>query len=563
MAELNMTWEEKLKKTEAIQKEREEALAEMGIALQDQEGRAVGVMQPKKTPHLVNLNEDPLMSECLLYYIKDGTTKAGSGGDIQLNGEFILEKHCTFVNGNGVVSIVPNPDSQTFVNGRLITEPEELRTGSRIILGNNHVFRFTNPEQARAIRAVSPTAFENPRSMTPMGTHCDSPLHRGNGGSGSLGGGSPASFLDNMGVVDWSFAQNELLKKTGRNISTRQEYEEKIIELERKLEEDRAEAEGRLEAQRMEYENRLGELEVELERKKKEEELVVLEEKEERITELEHQLVQKAEDQQRIENQKRKYEEKLEELEKAMVQRSAREEDSLVSQRMEYEKMLSQQRGLYGEKMSELEKLDSQRKEYEAELEMLQEQKKSYEAKMEEYEALQLQKKNYEAKLSELESALVKEIQSERTASEEILELQRKELMTKLEQLGVAMTLRQKEEEMMVVREKDKRISELEDNLRSKSVAEQALEQQKQEKKKRMDELEKSLAAVEEELSLKRTEHSTSMTEQKKQFEALIEQQRKEYDSNVQELESIRSEKDNYEAKLDKFRAQKQVLYTM
>lgn len=28
-----------------------------------------------QTPHLVNLNEDPLMSECLLYYIKDGKTR--------------------------------------------------------------------------------------------------------------------------------------------------------------------------------------------------------------------------------------------------------------------------------------------------------------------------------------------------------------------------------------------------------------------------------------------------------------------------------------------------------
>lgn len=28
-----------------------------------------------QTPHLVNLNEDPLMSECLLYYIKDGMTR--------------------------------------------------------------------------------------------------------------------------------------------------------------------------------------------------------------------------------------------------------------------------------------------------------------------------------------------------------------------------------------------------------------------------------------------------------------------------------------------------------
>lgn len=30
---------------------------------------------PHQTPHLVNLNEDPLMSECLLYHIKDGVTR--------------------------------------------------------------------------------------------------------------------------------------------------------------------------------------------------------------------------------------------------------------------------------------------------------------------------------------------------------------------------------------------------------------------------------------------------------------------------------------------------------
>lgn len=31
-----------------------------------------------QTPHLVNLNEDPFMSECLIYYIKDGVTRVGS-----------------------------------------------------------------------------------------------------------------------------------------------------------------------------------------------------------------------------------------------------------------------------------------------------------------------------------------------------------------------------------------------------------------------------------------------------------------------------------------------------
>lgn len=30
-----------------------------------------------------------------------------------------------------------------------INEPIILKTGSRVILGKNHVFRFTHPEQAR------------------------------------------------------------------------------------------------------------------------------------------------------------------------------------------------------------------------------------------------------------------------------------------------------------------------------------------------------------------------------------------------------------------------------
>lgn len=65
---MNETWEEKLKKTEAIRIEREAVFAEMGVAVKD--GNTVGIFSPKRTPHLVNLNEDPFMSECLIYYIK-------------------------------------------------------------------------------------------------------------------------------------------------------------------------------------------------------------------------------------------------------------------------------------------------------------------------------------------------------------------------------------------------------------------------------------------------------------------------------------------------------------
>lgn len=71
IAELNETWEEKLKRTEQIRVQREAVFAEMGVAVKE-DGMTVGVFSPKRTPHLVNLNEDPNLSECLLYYIKDG-----------------------------------------------------------------------------------------------------------------------------------------------------------------------------------------------------------------------------------------------------------------------------------------------------------------------------------------------------------------------------------------------------------------------------------------------------------------------------------------------------------
>ena len=74
IGQLTETYEMKLKRTENIMAEREAALMELGIMTKN-DGNALGIFSPKKTPHLVNLNEDPFMSECLLYYIKEGITK--------------------------------------------------------------------------------------------------------------------------------------------------------------------------------------------------------------------------------------------------------------------------------------------------------------------------------------------------------------------------------------------------------------------------------------------------------------------------------------------------------
>ncbi|XP_078413903.1 kinesin-like protein KIF1B isoform X1 [Cetorhinus maximus] len=236
IAELNETWEEKLRKTEAIRMEREALLAEMGVAIRE-DGGTLGVFSPKKTPHLVNLNEDPLMSECLLYYIKDGITRVGQADaqrrqDIVLSGAHIREEHCSFrsdknQNGEVIVTLVPCEGSETYVNGKRVANPVKLRSGNRIIMGKNHVFRFNHPEQARAEREKTPSA--------------ETPVE----------------------PVDWAFAQRELLEKQG--IDMKQEMEKRLQEMEILYKKEKEEADLLLEQQRLDYESKLEALQKQVE----------------------------------------------------------------------------------------------------------------------------------------------------------------------------------------------------------------------------------------------------------------------------------------------------------
>ncbi|XP_067226785.1 kinesin-like protein KIF1C [Chanodichthys erythropterus] len=218
IAELNETWEEKLRKTESIRLERESILAEMGVSIKE-DGGTVGVFSPKGTPHLVNLNEDPLMSECLLYYIKEGVTRVGQKDvDIKLSGQFIKEQHCVFysyINHNGEVDVTLEPleGAETYVNGKQISECVRLRQGNRIVMGKNHVFRFNHPEQARLERERS-------------------------------------SCLEQQGEpVDWNYAQRELLEKQGIDIKL--EMERRLQDVETQYRREKEEADLLLEQQRL------------------------------------------------------------------------------------------------------------------------------------------------------------------------------------------------------------------------------------------------------------------------------------------------------------------------
>uniref|UniRef100_A0A7N6AS73 Kinesin motor domain-containing protein n=1 Tax=Anabas testudineus TaxID=64144 RepID=A0A7N6AS73_ANATE len=190
-------------KTESIRLEREALLAEMGVSIKE-DGGTLGVFSPKGTPHLVNLNEDPLMSECLLYYIKEGFTRVGQQDvDIKLSGQFIKEIHCVFVSetneqGEGETPKIPCLP---------------LFLGNRIVMGKNHVFRFNHPEQARLERERSVTAEQQAEPE------------------------------------DWNYAQRELLEKQGIDIKL--EMEKRLQDMETQYRKEKEEADLLLEQHRL------------------------------------------------------------------------------------------------------------------------------------------------------------------------------------------------------------------------------------------------------------------------------------------------------------------------
>ena len=215
--DLNQTWEEKLEKTEQIHKEREAALEELGISI---EKGFVGVSTPKRMPHLVNLSDDPLLAECLVYNIKPGTTAVGNVEDpgttseIRLNGSKIMKDHCTFENVDGLVTLVPRDGAAIMVNGLRVDKPSRLRSGNRVILGDFHIFRFNHPQEARAERKEQ-SLLRHSVTTSQLGSPAPKPSHSRSESRVDLEGDLDGSRSESPMPLrrgrdsDWSYARRE------------------------------------------------------------------------------------------------------------------------------------------------------------------------------------------------------------------------------------------------------------------------------------------------------------------------------------------------------------------
>ncbi|XP_016285513.2 kinesin-like protein KIF14 [Monodelphis domestica] len=237
IVEMQRAWREKLEQAEKRKLQETKELQKAGITFK----------MDNRLPNLVNLNEDPQLSEMLLYMIKEGKTTVGknkpnSGHDIQLSGVLIADDHCVIENFDGTVSIIPLGDAKTYVNGKHISESTILHHGDRVILGGDHYFRFNHPVEVQK-------------------------------GKISFCG----SVLTNDGPKDFEFAKNELL------MAQRSQLEAEIEEARLKAKEEMMQgiqiakemAQQELSSQRTAYESKIKALEMELkeesERKKMQE----------------------------------------------------------------------------------------------------------------------------------------------------------------------------------------------------------------------------------------------------------------------------------------------------
>ncbi|KAM3728674.1 Kinesin-like protein [Dirofilaria immitis] len=161
---MNKSWDERLKDTEVVYRERQKDLAEIGISV-----AGSGIKVEKDRFYLVNLNADPSLNELLVYYInhqavigsaeqQQGTKGSNEKIDFILQGLGVQHRHA-------LLEIVEDDCQQRLfieqlddkaricVNGHLITERTLLRNGYRLLIGNNHFFRVNCPKEAIDINA--------------------------------------------------------------------------------------------------------------------------------------------------------------------------------------------------------------------------------------------------------------------------------------------------------------------------------------------------------------------------------------------------------------------------
>lgn len=162
MEEMEKSWEQRLAESKQQEEELEKKrLEEEALKLAD-------------TPHLVNLNEDPLLDRKVVYDIKEGEPltcgrrSKGSNHKLQLGGTGVQPDHAQFETTPEGIRLKPLNEKameHIKVNGKPFTSMDGvvLKPNDRICIGPSAVFLFKN--KAKEEEASMPDPDDDPISF--------------------------------------------------------------------------------------------------------------------------------------------------------------------------------------------------------------------------------------------------------------------------------------------------------------------------------------------------------------------------------------------------------------
>lgn len=158
MEEMSKSWEDKVEEARAADAEADNKKKA------DEAARLAG------TPHLINLNEDPMLDRRAIYDIKagedltSGRRSKASSHKLQLGGVGVQTDHCVFsTSEDGTTTITAcngKAAEQLRINGKKVmnTETITLKPNDRICIGPSAVFLYKNiPKEAEASMPDDPS----------------------------------------------------------------------------------------------------------------------------------------------------------------------------------------------------------------------------------------------------------------------------------------------------------------------------------------------------------------------------------------------------------------------
>ncbi|CAB3998979.1 kinesin KIF28P [Paramuricea clavata] len=105
-------------------------------------------------PHLVNLNEDPMLSGVVRHFLEGeemtiGRKDADPAPTITLSGLSIQKQHAVITVKNGEITIKPAAQgAKTKVNGMPLPGERVLKHLDRVLFGSNHLYYLVNPKNS-------------------------------------------------------------------------------------------------------------------------------------------------------------------------------------------------------------------------------------------------------------------------------------------------------------------------------------------------------------------------------------------------------------------------------